>query len=74
LQKVSEGLFVLYNSSRDVLGAAAIEKFKGEIKAALRLPVHYEAEFWTSAQAKRWQGKTEKLDASAAAIIFKRSE
>ena len=34
------------------------------------LKVHLELEFMTSVQAGRWQGKTDKLDASAAAIIL----
>lgn len=33
-------------------------------------PVRLEPEFWSSFQAGRWQGKTDKLDASAAAIIL----
>lgn len=32
--------------------------------------VHFEPEFMTSVQAGRWQGPTDKLDASAAALIL----
>ncbi|MEI8327529.1 MAG: RuvX/YqgF family protein [Candidatus Taylorbacteria bacterium] len=32
--------------------------------------VYFEPEFMTSIQAERWQGKTELIDASAAAIIL----
>ncbi len=66
---------IVIGESRDLSGkpnliAAAIEKFKRELAASLGLPVHYEPEFWTSVQAERWQGKTNKLDSSAAAIIL----
>ena len=44
--------------------------FKKELEAALGKKVEYEPEFWSSMQAERWQGKTDKLDASAAAIIL----
>lgn len=47
-----------------------IEKFKDEIFKRLNVEVYYEPEFWSSFQAERWQGKSEKLDASAAAIIL----
>ncbi|KKT45244.1 MAG: hypothetical protein UW34_C0001G0003 [Parcubacteria group bacterium GW2011_GWA2_44_15] len=66
---------IVIGESRDFAGkfnliAKDIETFKNELSARVRLPVHYEPEFWTSVQAKRWQGKTDKLDASAAAIIL----
>ena len=47
-----------------------IERFTKEIAEAIGLPVHSAPEVWSSAQAERWQGKTEKLDASASAIIL----
>lgn len=47
-----------------------IEKFKGNLGKETGLKVHLEPEFMTSAQAEHIQGKTEKLDASAAAIIL----
>ena len=44
-------------------------KFKGKLEAK-GFKVHLELEFMTSAQAARLQGKNDKLDASAAAIIL----
>ncbi|TSC58465.1 MAG: putative holliday junction resolvase [Parcubacteria group bacterium Greene0416_79] len=50
--------------------AQEIAEFKKRIEQATRTQVEYEPEFLTSVQAARWQGKVEKLDASAAAIIL----
>ena len=66
---------IVVGDSRDFAGepnkiTAHVKKFTKEIVDATGLPVHSEPEFWSSAQAERWQGKTEKLDASAAAIIL----
>lgn len=66
---------IIVGDSRDFSGAPntiapRIEQFKKEIAAATGLAIHAEPEFWTSAQAARWQGETDKLDASAAAIIL----
>lgn len=66
---------IIVGDSRDFSGApniiaARIELFKKEVGKATGLPVCAEPEFWSSAQAERWQGKTDKLDASAAAIIL----
>lgn len=47
-----------------------IEKLKIALAEETKLQTHYEPEFWSSAQAERFQGKTDKLDASAAAIIL----
>jgi|SRR3989344_2042128 len=40
------------------------------LKKKLKLPIHWEIEFYTSAEAARLQGKHGMLDASAAAIIL----
>lgn len=66
---------IVVGDSRDFSGAPnkiaeQIDVFKKEIGEATKLSVHYEPEFWTSAQAERFQGKIKKLDASAAAIIL----
>lgn len=66
---------IVVGDSRDFSGApntiaTRIEAFKKEVSETTGLPVHSEPEFWSSAQAERWQGKTDKLDASAAAIIL----
>ncbi|MES2087978.1 MAG: Holliday junction resolvase RuvX [Patescibacteria group bacterium] len=47
-----------------------IEIFKKNLSEATGIEIHFEPEFWTSFQAERWQGKTELVDASAAAIIL----
>jgi len=52
----------------------AIMKEAREFAEAIRemtgLPVHFELEFMSSVQAARFQGETDMLDASAAAIIL----
>lgn len=45
------------------------DAFKKELEKA-GFTVHLELEFMTSVQAERWQGKNDKVDASAAAIIL----
>lgn len=47
-----------------------IEKFKRELTAQTGLPVVYEPEFLTSAQAARTGGPPAELDAQAAALIL----
>lgn len=47
-----------------------IEVFKKNLSEISGIEIHYEPEFWSSFQAERWQGKTEHVDASAAAIIL----
>lgn len=66
---------VVIGESKDFIGkenriALSAARFKKELETALGKKVEYEPEFWSSMQAERWQGKTEKLDASAAAIIL----
>ena len=55
-----------------------ILNFKGKLVGAFshsenapKIPIYLEPEFLTSAEAERLQGKTNKLDASAAALILK---
>ena len=45
--------------------------FARELRAATNLPIEFEPEFYTSAEAERLQGKIKDLDASAAALILK---
>jgi putative Holliday junction resolvase len=45
--------------------------FGAGLKKIVKLPIHWEHEFYTSAEAERLQGKHGMLDASAAAIILK---
>lgn len=71
-QKVSE---VVMGDSKDFNGkdnpiAKEIAEFKISLEKATGKKVEYEPEFLTSVQAARWQGKTDKIDASAAAIIL----
>jgi putative Holliday junction resolvase len=47
-----------------------IQELKEKIENNLKLPVVLEPEFMTSHNAERFQGKTELLDASAAALIL----
>ncbi len=48
-----------------------IDEFKSEIEIASGLAVEFENEFMTTAEAERLQGKGDKLDSSAAALILK---
>jgi putative Holliday junction resolvase len=48
----------------------SVHEFKRRIEDTLHLPVIFEPEFLTSHQAERTQGKSELLDASAAALIL----
>ncbi len=57
-------------SGKDNPIAKQADEFKKAIEKLTRKKVEYEPEFLTSVQAGRWQGKTDKLDASAAAIIL----
>jgi putative transcription antitermination factor YqgF len=50
--------------------ARAISDFKNELEKEIGLPVAYEPEFYTSAQAARIQGESDMIDASAATIIL----
>lgn len=66
---------VIIGESKNLAGkenriALSAARFKKELETALGKKVEYEPEFWSSMQAERWQGKTDKLDASAAAIIL----
>lgn len=49
-----------------------IRAFKTELEAAVTLPVVFQEESWSSAEASRYQGNIMNLDASAAAIILQR--
>ncbi len=48
-----------------------IEEFKNELEIATGLAVQFEDEFMTTAEAERLQGRGQKIDASAAALILK---
>ena len=48
-----------------------IEIFKSELEEITSLPIEYENEFLTTAEAERIQGKNKNTDASAAALILK---
>jgi putative holliday junction resolvase len=66
---------IVIGESRDFTGAhnpvhAAAEAFAESLKAATGIPVSWEPEFLTSAEAERIQGKNASLDASAAALIL----
>lgn len=50
---------------------AAAARFAEALQSATGLPVVFEPEMFTSAEAERIQGKTTWLDASAAALILK---
>jgi putative Holliday junction resolvase len=66
---------IVVGESKDLSGKANplmkdIDVFMAALKKAAKKPLILEPEFWSSFQAGRWQGKTDKLDASAAAIIL----
>lgn len=47
-----------------------IKKFVKELEEKFKLPVNYEEEILTSVQARRIQGHTKTIDASAASLIL----
>lgn len=47
-----------------------VEEFIGDLTLQLGLPVHLEPEQYTTQEAMRFQGRTDKTDAAAAAIIL----
>lgn len=49
-----------------------IEIFISELKDKFKLPIHKQKEFWTSVEARRFQGSGKAVDASAAALILQR--
>ncbi len=66
---------IILGESKDLGGEAnplmkEITAFKAALIKETKKPVHFEPEFWSSFQAARYQVKTNKLDASAAAIIL----
>jgi putative transcription antitermination factor YqgF len=67
---------VVMGESRDLDGTenrlmGDIRRFAGALGRATGLPVHFEPEYMTSAEAERVQGKSTGHDASAAALILK---
>jgi putative holliday junction resolvase len=48
----------------------AVEALIGDLTLAVGIPVHLEPEQYTTQEAIRFQGRNEKTDASAAAIIL----
>lgn len=48
-----------------------IENFKKELEKEIGLPVEYQKETLTTKEAEHGQGKIEKIDASAAALILR---
>ncbi len=50
---------------------AKIEPFKKLLEKEIGLPVEYQTETLTTKEAERLQGKIEKIDASAAALILR---
>jgi putative Holliday junction resolvase len=49
---------------------AEVERFIADLTLELGLPIHLEPEQYTTQQAIRFQGRNEKTDAAAAAIIL----
>ncbi|MBI4280926.1 Holliday junction resolvase RuvX [Candidatus Uhrbacteria bacterium] len=71
-EKVTE---IVMGESHDYKGKEnpimeGIRACRKTLEQETKLPVHLEPEFLTSAQAAYFQGKHDKLDASAAAIIL----
>ncbi len=49
---------------------AAVEEFVTDLTLALPIPIHLQPEQYTTQEAIRFQGRTDKTDAAAAAIIL----
>ena len=74
LAKTNDVKEIVIGESRDYKGKpneifAAADEFKKQLEEA-GLAVHLQLEFMTSVQAERFQGKNDKSDASAAALIL----
>ncbi len=68
---------IVVGESLDYAGEAnkvmrEISEFVEKLKADFSLPVHFEKEFLTSVEARRYHKNGEKVDASAAALILQR--
>ena len=68
---------IVLGRSRDLKGSdnpimERINGFKTELEGALELPVVFQEEYWTSEEARRFQGNDMHIDASAAALILQR--
>lgn len=50
----------------------SIQSFVASLQQHIDIPVHFENEQFTSHEARRFQGRTEDIDASAAALILQR--
>jgi putative holliday junction resolvase len=66
---------IVLGDSKDMKGnpnavMEKIEPFKKQLEEEIGLPVYMEPEFLTSVAAERFQGKSDLLDASAAALIL----
>jgi putative holliday junction resolvase len=49
-----------------------ISAFKTKVEEVLEIPVIFQDEYWTSEEARRFQGNDMHIDASAAALILQR--
>ncbi|MBP9771935.1 MAG: Holliday junction resolvase RuvX [Candidatus Pacebacteria bacterium] len=49
-----------------------IKTFKAKLEASVGLPVMFQDEYFSSEEARRYQGNKEYIDASAAALILQR--
>jgi len=75
LSKESEVETIVIGESKDYKGednkiSPKIISFKRELASAIKLPISLEPEFMSSMQVEKTFGKTDMLDASAAAIIL----
>ncbi|MFA5750952.1 MAG: Holliday junction resolvase RuvX [Candidatus Paceibacterota bacterium] len=49
-----------------------IEKFSSELEKSFLIPVHFQKEFLTSVEARRYKENKEKVDSNASALILQR--
>lgn len=70
VEKIILGESLNYKRERNII-MEDIDRIKGELEDVLRIPVVFEMETLSSAEAERIQGKNEMIDASAAALILK---
>lgn len=68
--KIILGESVDYNGQPNLI-MGEIEIFKKELEKGIGLPVEYQKEILTTKEAERGQEKSEKIDASAAALILR---
>jgi len=71
IQEIVVGESLDFSNNRNAL-EDDIDVFVLKLEERLNVIIHREKEFWTSVEARRFQGSSKRVDASAAALILQR--